>query len=63
MDDDYYIFDEQHYLFIGERTKKIYRLGDQVKVKVIKADTIQRTIDFSLVFPDDDTEEKEAEEI
>lgn len=57
MDDDYYIFDEQHYLFIGERRKKIYRLGDKVKVKLIKADLIQRTIDFSLVLPEDDTEE------
>ena len=55
MDDDYYIFDEQHYLFIGERRKKIYRLGDQVKVKLIKADTIQRTIDFSLEISDEDT--------
>ena len=63
MDDDYYIFDEQHYLFIGEKTKKIYRMGDQVKVKLTKADTIQRTIDFSLVLPDDDLEEKEIEEI
>jgi ribonuclease R len=62
MDDDYYIFDEQHYLFIGERRKKIYRLGDQVKVKLIKADTIQRTIDFSLEISDEDTEEKDIEE-
>jgi len=54
MDDDYYIFDEQHYLLIGEKRKKIYRLGDQVKVKLIKADTIQRTIDFSLVLPEED---------
>lgn len=58
MDDDYYIFDEQHYLFIGERRKKIYRLGDKIKVKVLKADTIQRTIDFSIVLPDDDAEEE-----
>jgi len=58
MDDDYYIFDEQHYLFIGERRKKIYRLGDKIRVKVLKADTIQRTIDFSIVLPDDDAEEE-----
>ncbi|NLJ87328.1 MAG: ribonuclease R [Epulopiscium sp.] len=59
MDDDYYIFDEQHYLFIGERRKKIYRLGDKIRVKVLKADTIQRTIDFSIVLPDDDDAEEE----
>ncbi|NLL70424.1 MAG: ribonuclease R [Epulopiscium sp.] len=49
LDDDYYIYDEEHHLFIGEHTKKIYRLGDRVKVEVVKADLIQRTIDFHLV--------------
>lgn len=49
MDDDYYIYDEEHMLFIGERTKKIFRLGDQVKVLVAKADRIRRQIDFELV--------------
>ncbi|WP_144428555.1 ribonuclease R [Defluviitalea phaphyphila] len=59
MDDDYYIFDEQHYLLIGEKRKKIYRLGDKVKVKLIKADMIQRTINFSLIMEDDDKNIKE----
>lgn len=58
MDDDYYIFDEAHYLLIGEKRKKIYRIGDKVKVKVLNADLIQRTIDFSLVLPEDDIEEE-----
>src|SRR5699024_4569137 len=37
MLDDYYDFDEENYYIIGERTKKQYKLGDQVKVKVIDA--------------------------
>ncbi|HEY8361996.1 MAG TPA: ribonuclease R [Tissierellaceae bacterium] len=49
MLDDYYYFDEEKYYIIGERTNKIYRLGDVVKVRVIDADVVRRTIDFELV--------------
>lgn len=47
--DDYYIFDDANYLFRGERTKKTYRIGDSVRVKVIKADVSQKEIDFMLI--------------
>ena len=57
MDDDYYIHDETHHQFIGERTKKIYRLGDAVYVRLIKTSMETRTIDFSFT-----TEEKALEE-
>lgn len=49
MIDDYYEFDEENYYVIGKNTKKKYRLGDIVKVKVIDANLIRRTIDFMLV--------------
>ena len=49
MIDDYYNFDEENYYIIGEHTKKIYRLGDMVKIEVLKADLIKRTVDFILV--------------
>lgn len=49
MIDDYYEFDEENYYVIGKGTKKIYRLGDIVKVKVIDANLVRRTIDFTLV--------------
>lgn len=49
MLDDYYDFDEENYYIIGERTKKQYKLGDQVKVKVIDANIAKRNIDFELV--------------
>ncbi len=48
MVDDYYEFDEKNYYVIGVHTRKIYRLGDIVKIRVTKADLVKRTIDFML---------------
>lgn len=52
MEDDYYQYDEKHYQFIGERTKKIYKLGDKVTIKVVKVDIGQGQIDFILTDED-----------
>lgn len=49
MLDDYYHFDEEKYYIIGERTNRIYRLGDVVKIRVIDADVMRRNIDFELL--------------
>jgi len=49
MDDDFYIYDEERYQMIGEHTKKTYKLGQKVKVEVISADKLLRTIDFAFV--------------
>lgn len=49
LDDDYYIYDEAHLCLIGERTKKIYRLGDEVKVKCTRVDIDNREVYFDLV--------------
>lgn len=48
LDDDYYIFDEQHYELIGEMTKKTYKLGQPVRVTVSSTDRLLRTVDFIL---------------
>ncbi len=53
MQDDYYIYDEEHYQMIGEHTKKIYKLGQKVTVEVLNADKIMRTIDFALMEVED----------
>lgn len=53
MEDDYYNFDEEHYQMIGEHTKKVYKLGQTVKVLVVNADKLQRTIDFAFVEDED----------
>ena len=49
---DYFFFDERNHALIGERTKKIYQLGDLVKVTVSKADLIKRHLDFTMVQED-----------
>lgn len=48
MMDDHYIYDENTYSMTGERTKKTYKLGQKVKIRVEAADKVARTIDFSL---------------
>lgn len=53
MDDDYYIYDEKNYCLIGERTKKRYRIGDEVRVILVRADVRARRLDFSIAEPDD----------
>ena len=37
----------------GQETGKCYRLGERVKIRVDDVDKITRTIDFSLVMPED----------
>lgn len=49
MTDDYYLFDEKSHTLIGERTRKMYRIGDQVRVKVIGVNLDERAVDFDFV--------------
>lgn len=49
MNDDYYIFDENTFTILGERTKKMYRIGDVVKIKVEKVNVDFKEIDFKLL--------------
>ena len=49
MEDDYYQYDEMHQMLIGERRRRIYRIGDNVRIKIKSADITNRTIDFNLV--------------
>jgi ribonuclease R len=46
LDDDYYIFDEQRYELQGESTKKIYKLGQTIRIQVLSTDRMLKTIDF-----------------
>ncbi|HHU49271.1 MAG TPA: ribonuclease R [Clostridiales bacterium] len=46
LDDDYYVYNEKHYCPIGERTRKIYRLGDTIRIRVTNVDIPSRNIDF-----------------
>ncbi|RAK18591.1 ribonuclease R [Anoxybacillus vitaminiphilus] len=49
LTDDYYRYDEHHYAMIGERTGKVYRIGDEITVRVINVDKEERIVDFEIV--------------
>ncbi len=46
--DDYYRFDEQARVLFGERTKKVYRLGDAVRVQVVRVDLHRRQVELGI---------------
>ena len=46
--DDYYIFDESRYELVGEMSRKVYKLGQTVRVVVAGTDKLLRTVDFVL---------------
>ncbi len=49
LGDDYYVFDEKHYSIVGERTDEKFRLGDTIRIKVLRVNPEKRQIDFTLV--------------
>lgn len=49
INDDYYIYDDMNKQLIGKETKKVYKLGQKVKIEVVFADKQTRKIDFKLV--------------
>jgi ribonuclease R len=49
LTDDYYHYHEKQLALIGERTSKIYRIGDEVKVRVAQVNIEEHTIDFEMV--------------
>ena len=46
---DYYVFDEDQYAIVGQSTKHMYQLGDDVKVQVKKTDLERKHLDFNLI--------------
>ncbi|SHI95499.1 ribonuclease R [Aquimarina spongiae] len=49
MNDDHYVFDQDEYAVVGQTSKKVYQLGDEVYVKVKSADLVKRHLDFTLI--------------
>jgi len=49
LEDDFYVFDEKKYQLVGRRSKRSYRLGDRVRVKVVRVDPEDRQMDFIIV--------------
>jgi len=48
LDDDYYTFDDKNYCLVGRRFHKKYQLGDEITVKVAKANLDKKQLDFVL---------------
>ncbi len=44
--DDYFEYDEKHYQILGKRTRKSFRLGDPIRVKLLAARVMERELDF-----------------
>src|SRR6185437_11260565 len=51
LTDDYYYFEEAGHSLIGRRTGRRYRLGDKVRVSVVRVDLQRRQMDFRVVPP------------
>ncbi|WP_233201411.1 ribonuclease R [Sporosarcina sp. P13] len=49
MNDDYYRFDDRQMMMIGERSGKQFRIGDEVKVRVISVKPEEQAVDFEIV--------------
>jgi ribonuclease R len=49
MADDYYRFVDRAHILRGENTGQVYRLGDRVRVQVIKVDMERRQVDLGIV--------------
>ena len=52
MRSDFFEFDEKRYRLVGRRTRKEYRLGDRVRIRVAAANLEQRLLDFELIEPE-----------
>ena len=48
LQDDFYIFDEKNYSLMGRTHRKVYRMGDPIRIRVVKADVSARRVDFEL---------------
>lgn len=49
LSDDFYKHDERNFRFVGEKTRRVYRLGDRVKVKIERVSVTDRKADFVFV--------------
>lgn len=49
LTDDYYRYDERSYAMIGERTGNVFRIGDEITVRVINVNKDERSVDFEVV--------------
>lgn len=56
LGNEYFIYDEERKTLLGEQTKTMYKIGDKIKVRVIKANKQLRQIDFEKVQEEEKTD-------
>ena len=49
LGDDYYRVDPVKHALVGRRTRRTFRLGDEVEVQVVRVNREERKIDFALI--------------
>ncbi|PWB73790.1 ribonuclease R [candidate division GN15 bacterium] len=60
IDDDYYLYDEKNYRVIGRRQKRTFRLGDAIRVGILKVDQTRAEIDLYIPAPPKPAKQKPA---
>ena len=50
MQDDFYYLDEENYCVIGQRNGTKYKLGDELKIKVKRANLSRKQLDFEMIY-------------
>ena len=51
LSDDFYQFDPNRGHLVGRRTRRVFKLGDRLEVRVAKVDRFKRQVDFELAGP------------
>ena len=49
MGDEYFIYNESNKSLIGEKTKRVFKIGDKLKIRVIEANKALRKVAFELI--------------
>ena len=49
LESDFYVYDEKKYALVGRATKKQFRLGDKIRVQLIRVDIEKSELDFIIL--------------
>jgi ribonuclease R len=52
IDYDYYTFDPDNYAAVGRSSGNVFRIGDSVNIRIMRADLLKKQLDFSLIIED-----------
>lgn len=49
LEDDFYVFDPDNYAAVGKKYGDTYRMGDSVRIRIVRADLLKKQLDFGLI--------------